>query len=266
MGKSVLVNADVVQRALGLVRAILEERGTEQRRRVFVQGLAELFDARIVLFVCGRNVGPDHPGELTVLACGGALDAATRRACEELCADLGREGDPAWQAIMALTQGPVCRTRRQLISARQARKSAALREWQRRLDVDDFILAAAPLSARGCVAGIGLHRAAGARRFSEAERRVVEALNAELGWFYRQTAQIAETVRAVPRRLQAVMRSAAIGASAKQIARETGLSIHTVRDYLKDLYRCFGVSGRAELVARLMGGTLRFSPTAVGKT
>ncbi len=35
----------------------------------------------------------------------------------------------------------------------------------------------------------------------------------------------------------------------KQIARDLGLSIHTVRDHIQKIYKKFGVSGREELMA-----------------
>ena len=40
------------------------------------------------------------------------------------------------------------------------------------------------------------------------------------------------------------------GASEKQVARKLGLSQHTVHGYVKALYRRYGVSSRAELLAK----------------
>jgi DNA-binding CsgD family transcriptional regulator len=44
------------------------------------------------------------------------------------------------------------------------------------------------------------------------------------------------------------------GDSRKQIAAALGLSEHTVGDYLKQLYRHFGVSSRGELQAHFIAG------------
>jgi DNA-binding CsgD family transcriptional regulator len=41
------------------------------------------------------------------------------------------------------------------------------------------------------------------------------------------------------------------GASEKQIANQLGLSPHTTHHYVKTLYRRFGVSSRAEFMARM---------------
>ena len=45
------------------------------------------------------------------------------------------------------------------------------------------------------------------------------------------------------------------GASEKAIASQLGLSRHTVHDYVKQIYRRFDVSSRAELLARFIPRT-----------
>lgn len=52
----------------------------------------------------------------------------------------------------------------------------------------------------------------------------------------------------LPPRLERVLERLVAGDSAKQAAVALGLSVHTIRDYLKDLHRRLGVSSRAELV------------------
>ncbi len=42
------------------------------------------------------------------------------------------------------------------------------------------------------------------------------------------------------------------GASEKEIADRMGLSAHTVHQYVKSIYRAFGVRSRAELMARCL--------------
>ncbi|HTA18065.1 MAG TPA: helix-turn-helix transcriptional regulator, partial [Polyangia bacterium] len=44
------------------------------------------------------------------------------------------------------------------------------------------------------------------------------------------------------------------GASEKEIARKLGLSPHTVHGYVKTLYRRFGATSRAQLLALCLGG------------
>jgi DNA-binding CsgD family transcriptional regulator len=49
--------------------------------------------------------------------------------------------------------------------------------------------------------------------------------------------------------LQQVLERLLRGDGAKQVASHLGLSIHTVNDYTKELYRRFGVNSRAELLS-----------------
>lgn len=59
-----------------------------------------------------------------------------------------------------------------------------------------------------------------------------------------------DRVRAgLPARLERVLRELLGGASEKEAACGLGLSQHTVHEYVKQLYRRFGVSGRSELMA-----------------
>ena len=51
-------------------------------------------------------------------------------------------------------------------------------------------------------------------------------------------------------RLQQTLQSLLAGDSEKQVARKLGLSPHTVHVYVKKLYRRYGVSSRAELLAK----------------
>jgi len=44
------------------------------------------------------------------------------------------------------------------------------------------------------------------------------------------------------------------GNAPKEMAKELGISIHTVRDHIKRIYLHYNVSGRGELAAHFMGG------------
>lgn len=57
----------------------------------------------------------------------------------------------------------------------------------------------------------------------------------------------------VPPRQRQVLACLLHGDSAKQVARRLGLSVHTVNEYVKALYRRFNVQSRAELMARFAG-------------
>ena len=58
--------------------------------------------------------------------------------------------------------------------------------------------------------------------------------------------------RTLPARLQQVLDRLLIGRTPKTIARELGLSIHTVREHIQRLYRSLDVQGRDELMAKFV--------------
>jgi DNA-binding CsgD family transcriptional regulator len=56
----------------------------------------------------------------------------------------------------------------------------------------------------------------------------------------------------LPPRLRRTLERLLAGESDKEIAQKLGISRHTVHEYVGDLYRRFGVSGRGELMAMLL--------------
>jgi len=57
-------------------------------------------------------------------------------------------------------------------------------------------------------------------------------------------------VQSLSRRMEQTLRSLLGGDSEKQVAAKLGLSQHTVHVYVKQLYKKYGVSTRAELLAK----------------
>ncbi|MBX3191741.1 MAG: helix-turn-helix transcriptional regulator [Labilithrix sp.] len=74
------------------------------------------------------------------------------------------------------------------------------------------------------------------------ERRVLSELASG------RTSRIA-VAEPFPPREREVLEWLLTGASQKEIAQQLGLSVHTVRQYVKNLYKRLGVSSRAELMA-----------------
>lgn len=63
----------------------------------------------------------------------------------------------------------------------------------------------------------------------------------------------------IPPRLEPILAGLLMGRSEKELARDTGTSIHTIHDYIKQLHRTFNVNSRTELLSRFLprGGALR---------
>ena len=102
------------------------------------------------------------------------------------------------------------------------------------------------------VLGIGIHRLEGSPRFTTQDCELIDACNASLDWFYDELgAPDAPPKSALSPRLQRVLEHLLAGQSEKQVARTIGLTRNTVHEYVKGIYRHFGVGSRAELFARV---------------
>lgn len=100
-------------------------------------------------------------------------------------------------------------------------------------------------------AGLSMHRMKGQRGFTRRELGRLELLADEL----QRLASVGElpcltkVEQVLTPRQREIGRCMREGLGAKQIARQLGLSTHTVYSYCKDLYRRIGVSDRMEAVA-----------------
>jgi PAS domain S-box-containing protein len=67
---------------------------------------------------------------------------------------------------------------------------------------------------------------------------------------------VSAEIRDLPPRLRQILDGLCAGLAEKEIAAQLNLSPHTVHDYVRTLYRRFGVQNRAGLVARTLVGSL----------
>jgi len=102
------------------------------------------------------------------------------------------------------------------------------------------------------VNGLILCRAAGRRDFGPRDRAVAREAHAAVGPLVGgPLARFADpSPAALPPRVRQVLRSLLEGDSDKQTAARFGLTRHTVNGYAKVVFRYFGVTTRAELLAR----------------
>ncbi len=105
---------------------------------------------------------------------------------------------------------------------------------------------------------VGLRRDLDHPPFGTAERDVVVYILRGLRWFHRQQ-MLREGLLVASRPLapaeQRVLKHLLQGRSEKKIAALLELSQHTVHDYVKSLFRKFGVSSRSALMALWLGHT-----------
>ena len=145
------------------------------------------------------------------------------------------------------------------------------REWYRSTYVSDFRKS---WGIDPCVysfhragrshSGMSINRGFGAAPFTREERDLVQIFHIEAGWLAASRAPALVAAAAVDPALEArraslaprardVLDALLTGAADKEIAVRLHISPHTVRQYVKAIYRQFEVSSRGELAARWFG-------------
>ncbi|MBB4120748.1 response regulator transcription factor [Martelella radicis] len=137
-------------------------------------------------------------------------------------------------------------------------ESYSYKTFYRSLDRLDSIWVGIPINADAEIQ-IGFHRALSQPRFSERERRIVAHALRGIRWFYRLQ-MLSEGIGVASEPLtpmeSKVLCDLLQGLSERQIAENNGQSPHTVHDHVKRIYRKYGVSSRASLMALWLGQPL----------
>lgn len=110
---------------------------------------------------------------------------------------------------------------------------------------------------------VGLHRSFGRKPYTRREMRIAHVLISEVGWLHEHgvPGEDGRQVEQMSPRLQIVLSLLIDGQTSKRIAHHLGLSDHTVRGYIKQIYKHFQVGSRTELLRRFMVGDGQDSPT-----
>ncbi len=151
------------------------------------------------------------------------------------------------------------RSGEQLMARHRWRKSELFNDYFRPSRIDDqmFSFCRAPNGRREGVNlwnGISLYRGLSDRPFTARERRLLRLVHSELRPL---VGTKIESLRGSPARplsprLRQTLDLLLSGHSEKQIARQCGLAKSTVNEYVAALYQRYGVSSRAELMARFL--------------
>jgi DNA-binding CsgD family transcriptional regulator len=147
----------------------------------------------------------------------------------------------------SLPVGTVISNRQQdAVSTRDWNRSAFVTEYAHPAGFEHFLCSHRTMGTSR-VRGIGLFRKRRDRSFTEEDRDVLHILNLEMPRLYPS-----HDVRLPPRARQ-TLDQLLTGAADKEIAVRLGLSVHTVRQYVKTILSAYRVHGRAELIARVKG-------------
>lgn len=253
--KSDTVRFDELQRALRLALELRDlPQGSELQKRHALEGMAALVGAQVGVWANADGLTKSRMTLHKEIDFGWSCDSERRVFLEYADSAHLQSLDPSMPALARETTSTLCTfTREQLLDDRTWYGSEHVQRFRHAARVDSFLCG---IYAPGgdAMSGFALHRAWGDRAFSERERRLVDVIHRVCAFLYEPSAELSPAIlQGLSPRLRDTLRGLVRGRSEKQLAAELELSPHTVHDYVKALYRHFGVQSRSELLARCLG-------------
>jgi hypothetical protein len=237
--------------------AEITERGIYPQawREHMLRGLCRLTGARLGISMGLRNALPGKtPIPLDPVTFGFNSEHELRLWARYLdTSELG--DDPATGAMVELAQTRrfFLKRREEMVDSRRWYSSPVVMESRRLAGVDDYLLASTRAHRQDVLLGFSLYRPWGEKPFGLREQRIARLFHVEL---LRMLWPISESTDpeylSLPHRLRLTLRSLLQGKSAKETAKELGLSLSTVETYVKDLYARLQVESRPELMTRFL--------------
>ncbi len=258
MSKSGSILIEDARRALRLAGELHElPPSLSVRANHLINGMCELIGAQNGLLCVMSDFREGSDPEILHSVTGGDFSSVALRGFAEYV-DSEIIKDPLVEATVHDCKKPIVFARRQHVSDRDWYGSAHVAEFRKQFTlVDDSIYAYFPLSKPGLIVGLGMNRAWEDRQFGKRELNLVELMHDQLAWLYRQFENedgigMPTDKRPLSPRLQQTLERLIAGDSEKQAANHLGLSVYTLHDYVKELYRRFGVNSRAQLIAKCL--------------
>jgi DNA-binding CsgD family transcriptional regulator len=228
--------------------AILSD-SLDQKRRMLITGLAELVEADGWIWTTGRVDPVSQSPMQTNMLFGGLTD-------HQLAALLDSPSDtknpsPCDRPLAALVAkgSHFVRTRQQLIDDETWYVNANTKTYFLDHGIDHHMYAITPFKEPG-FSGIGFFRHTERPPFSEQQRQVVHMVTSEVQWLSENTLpeEHGTAVEQLTPRLRSVLPLLLDGCLCKEIAKLLHLSPHTIKGYIRDIYRHFDVNTQIGLI------------------
>jgi len=254
MTKSDLLRVQDVRdayRLIGECRDLGSEPALWHRR--MLEGLCRLIGARTATGGAARWVRPHHDIE-AILAIDVGLDQRGHDLYMAYMQELGPRGDPIFQALQHVSGQLVVCTRRDVVSDTVWYQSPAWDVYRRPIEIDNQLTSVYQVSDDGAVSVIALLRAPREREFSLREQQLLRFFHGELGRLigHSLVGSTEPNENGLSPRLRQTLACLKEGDSEKQVAARLGLSYATTHQYVTALYRRFGVTSRAQLLAHVI--------------
>jgi DNA-binding CsgD family transcriptional regulator len=254
MGKSGLLRVQEVQsayRLIGECRDLGSDPALWQRR--MVDGFRRLIGVPAVAGGEGRWTRP-RGGAAAISAFDAGFDSSGRELYRAYLRELGPRDKPIFEALRHVPGRVVTRTRREIIADATWYRSVVWNEYRRPMKIDDQLTSVYRIPGTETISVIALHRGLGERAFSPREHRLLSLFHEELGRLIGRSlvsAQEPSPDKLSPR-LRQTLACLVEGDTEKQVAARLGLSQTTTHQYVMALYRHFGVTSRAQLLAHMI--------------
>jgi DNA-binding CsgD family transcriptional regulator len=237
---------------LGHIAGLDEDLAT--RRRVLLENLAQLIGADCWHWcLLGRKTSGELP-TFSVFLKGGFTE---ERFAKYLTAQEHPEMAMFNAPILAELENRgshITRLRQQVDSENRFPKSDVYRLW-READLAPLILSMRP-GINGQVSAVTLFRNFDRPLFNGRENRIAHVMLSSVPWLHEEAwpNHPRRRVGVLSPRLHTVINLLLQGMGRKQIATEMGISIHTLNDYIKDIYLRFDVHSQSELIRLFVEG------------
>lgn len=244
--------------ARAMIRLLAEVASTpgehEEKKRILMEGLCDLVGGDFWIWGLAADYDPEIGPVYTAMTTGGfseeqvpkLLVALDNEKLEDSIRPLGREIVSRRQQVTRLAEQ---------YDTRQAFLDPEITSNWRDADIGPPLVCYRPVS-NNSLSGIGIYRRWNSPPFSKREARIADIVMSEVAWLHEQgwPWESALQVPQLSRRRRLALNLLLEGLSRKDIAREMQVSQHTVNEYIKHIYRFYGVHSHAELLNRFRIG------------
>lgn len=228
------------------------EKSLATRQRELIRGLQGLVSADAWLWFAGEVHSPTGASDLSSGLLYEGFDDADDpiEVFQSVCRPLIQA------AFMPKPMNGCAHAKEDLFGARESRPTDQCSSTAKGGDIagGDHVTVLECIQCVGTYRGVSLHRRRGRSPFSRRDRALAQMLFQHVDWLHAVPDEAVMNGGLLPLspREREVMHLLLTGKSRKEVATQLGLSMHTVSDYLKQIYSKLKVTSRAELLAKFI--------------
>lgn len=256
------IDADDTKNAFSLLGRLASSTGsTASRRRLFADELAKLVGADAWSLARVRYDQSALTGTVISFLSGGVDEAGVSLLIEG-AHDISSPPPETRRVLVEMKQGaPATRRRCDWFEADEYRATSFFERYRRPIGLDDALYSVVPLES-GDVSELVFYRREGKPGFSDRDRAFVHMVQLSVTELHTEGPEGVDLTSLSPR-MRTVCALLLQGRKRRQIAEQLGITEHTARDYMRGVYRHFGVGDHVALMSLfVLGDELPADPVA----